>query len=619
MKKITFAIAAALMTSSVLAADKSENSMDEMWGENTVIHKTLSDDRGAWFKEDKYSMFIHWGLYSMTGGEWKGKTYYGIAEWLMSPNMADIPKEEYKKLAGKFNPTDFDAKAWVKLAVDSGMKNIVITAKHHDGFAMYDSAASEYDVIDASPYKRDPMKELALECQKAGIGLGFYYSQNQDWYEQGSAAIGWTSSRQTNSFEDYFNHKVVPQVQELLSNYGPIATVWFDTPGKMSKEHSMRLVEITKELQPNALINSRIGNGVGDFMTLGDHHISDTNHTGLWETIDTTNNSWSYAWYDQNWKTSRKIVNSLITTVGRGGSYMLNVGPDGKGNIPQKAQQNLLGAGQWLKENGEAIYGADASPWGRIQPWGDVSVKGNKLYLHVSKWPRENEIYLSGLKNNIVSVGLLNPIETGFLDGVFSDDNEVSFEKASSGWTVFTLPKEQPKELSTTIVVELEGEPQVDATIGIDPIQTTYLSSVFSKCNSGCKNSHSRWMEKFGEWKFAENITSWKDSGKAVWQVDVAKAGEYTLEVEYSADDVVDYSEWYFTLGGKDYAMEAIDSGNRHNSKRQKGGRTLMRFHTIPLALVDLPAGKQEIVVRPKSEVTGGGIFLRSISLKPVK
>ncbi|WP_158968115.1 alpha-L-fucosidase [Paraglaciecola sp. L3A3] len=619
MKKLAIAITAALLSSSVLAADKADKSMDDLWGDNSVIQKQISGERGAWFKEDKYSMFVHWGLYSMTGGEWNGKTYYGIAEWLMSPHMADIPKEEYKKLAAKFNPTDFDAKAWVKLAVDSGMKNIVITAKHHDGFAMYDSAASDYDVIDASPYKRDPMKELAEECQKAGIGLGFYYSQNQDWYEQGSARTSWTAEDQTNSFEDYFNNKVVPQVTELLSNYGPISTVWFDTPGQMSKAHSMRLVELTQQLQPNALINSRIGNGVGDFKTLGDHHISDINHTGLWETIDTTNSSWSYAWYDENWKTSKKIVESLITTVGRGGSYMLNVGPDGQGNIPQKAQQNLLAAGEWVKENGVAIYGADASPWGRIQPWGDISVKGNKLYLHVTEWPKEDEIYLSGLKNNVVSVELLNPIETGFFDGLFGDDNGVSYEKSNSGWTVFNLPKDQPKELSTTIVVELDGEPQVDDTIGIDPIQSTYLSSVFSKCNSGCKNGQSRWMEKFGEWKYAENIMNWDNTGKATWSVDVAKAGEYILDVEYSADDTVDFSEWYFTIGGKDYAMQAIDSGNRHNSKRQMGGRTLLRFHTATLALVDMPAGKQEIVVRPKSEVTGGGILLRSISFRPVK
>ncbi|MDC2889019.1 alpha-L-fucosidase [Psychrosphaera algicola] len=199
MKKLAILVAGLSLAavSGLALANEKPKSMDELWGETEKLHaKYANADRGNWFSEDKYSLFIHWGLFSIPAGEWDGKTYYGISEWLMTKHLAGIPVDDYKKLAKEFNPKSFDAKAWVKLAVDAGMKNIVITAKHHEGFAMYDSPSHDFDVTDASPYGRDPLKELADECAKAGIGLGFYYSQNQDWYEQGSADIPWTSAQQ---------------------------------------------------------------------------------------------------------------------------------------------------------------------------------------------------------------------------------------------------------------------------------------------------------------------------------------------------------------------------------------------------------------------------------------
>lgn len=625
--KITASLASAILISTVLAApvyaqesaEEKSQSMDELWGESGLDKaKHANAERGEWFAQDKYSMFIHWGLFSIPAGEWKGKTYYGISEWLMSGRVAGIPKEEYAELAKEFNPTAFDAKAIVQLAVDSGMKNIVITAKHHEGFAMYNSKSSTYDIEDATSFKRDPLKELADACAEAGIGLGFYYSQMQDWYEQGSASIPWSSEKQEGNFTEYYERKVVPQVTELLTEYGPIRTVWFDTPGDMTKEQSQKLVDLTRSLQPKAMINSRIGNGVGDFSTLGDHSLSQVNHPGLWETIDTTNNSWGDAWYDKNWKSGTEILHRLISTVGRGGNYMLNIGPRGNGEVPEMAAKGLRRAGKWLAHSGETIYGAKGSPWGRAQSWGDITVKGNKLYLHVFDWPENGQLHLSGLTNDITSARVLNSEAPGFIDGLFNEDEgEVTFVKQTSGWTNFTLPSHKPDSLVPVIVVELNGEPEVDDTIGIDPSIKTTLNSVFASCN-GCTKKEERWMQKFGDWNYADNLLNWKDNGKGEWKVDVANEGDYFLEVEYSADDIVDFSEWVFSFNGEELMLQALDTGERKNSKRQGKGKTLYRYRTDEVGVVNLKQGKQSITVSPKGKVVGGGINLNAIHLTPI-
>jgi len=632
--KVTTALTSLLLASAVISApmyatetiekkaaqstDKKELSMDELWGESGLDKaKQANADRGAWFSQDKYSMFIHWGLFSIPAGEWQGKTYYGISEWLMSNRVADITVDDYKQLAKQFNPTGFDAKAWVQLAVDAGMKNIVITAKHHEGFAMYNSKNSDYDIADATPYNRDPLKELADACEEAGIGLGFYYSQMQDWYEQGGAGIRWTDENQQGDFTTYFNDKVVPQVTELLTEYGNIKTVWFDTPGGMTKAQSMQLVNLVRDLQPKAMINSRIGNGVGDFSTLGDHSLSQVNHPGLWETIDTTNNSWGDAWYDKNWKSGTEIIHRLTATVARGGNYMLNVGPTGKGVIPEMAASGLRSAGDWLKTYGETIYGAKGSPWGRAQAWGDITLKGNKLYLHVFDWPENGQLQLSGLSNEIVSARLLNSEEPGFFDSLLNDDKgAVSVNKQANGWTSFDLPSHRPDTLVPVVVVELKGMPEVDDTLGIDPYIRTTLNSAFASCN-GCKNTEIRWMQKFGDWNYANNLLNWQDGGKGVWQVEVATAGQYFLEVEYSADELVDFSEWIVSFDDDELMVQALDTGERRNSARQSKGRTLYRYRTNEIGVVNLKAGKQAIKVSPKGSVVGGGINLKAIHLTP--
>lgn len=604
MRKILIVLMACWVSFFANATQKVNESMDELWGDYSVKQKDIGQ-KGDWFKQSKYAMFVHWGLYSIPAGQWKGKNYYGITEWLMSPRVANIDKVEYAKLADKFNPTDFDAQALVQLAVDAGMKYIVITAKHHDGFAMYDSAVSDYNIVKATPYKRDPLKALAKACKEAGIGFGLYYSQYQDWYEQGSAGIAWDDSKQMYSFDEYFERKALPQIKELMTNYGSIALIWFDTPGPMGDKYSKEIVETVRKLQPNTLINSRIGNGYGDYSSLGDTHIATTNHTGLWETVDTTNNSWGYAWYDQNFKSAKKIASNLVTTIARGGNYMLNVGPTGKGVVPTTADNQLRLAGQWIAQNKEAIYGASASPWKRALPWGDVTVKDNQLYLHVIRWPETGVISLPGLENRVSSAYKLNT------------DEKIEFIQTNDKWVDFVLPNHSKKQLITIIKVTIDGSLDVDSKIKINHTGSDMLFAEFAACK-GCEFKEVRWMEKFGEWIYAPSLVNWQDNSEASWKIDVRRKGQYYIDLEYSADESVDYSEWMLTAGQTSLIMQALDTGERENSRRMGGHNTLPRYRMVRLGLIDLEEGSQQLKLAPVSEVKAGGIKLHTIKLTPI-
>ncbi len=226
--------------------------------------------RLEWFHEAKYGLFIHWGLYAAPAGQWKGKRIPGIGEWIM--NRAQIPVKEYELLARTFNPVKFNAEEWVQLAKDAGMKYIVITAKHHDGFALYDSKVSSWDIVDATPFKRDVLKELAAACAKHGMRLGFYYSQAQDWHEPNGAGNTWDflADETKKDFDQYLRDKAEPQVRELLTDYGPVALIWFDTPRLMTTARAQRFVDLLRSLQPNTLIDGRLGMA-GDYVTTGDN------------------------------------------------------------------------------------------------------------------------------------------------------------------------------------------------------------------------------------------------------------------------------------------------------------------------------------------------------------
>jgi alpha-L-fucosidase len=503
--------------------------MDKMWGESTFETEAMKSGKAKLFDESNYAMFIHWGLYSHLGGKWNDRTYYGIGEWIMHPRMAGIPLDEYRKIAEEFNPDEFDGMAIAQLAKDAGMKYIVITSKHHEGFAMFDSEAHPFNIVDATPFARDPMKELSAACRELGLGFGFYYSHNQDW-----TAPGATGGPEVNpdgseaSFEAYFYQKCIPQVKEICTNYGDIDFIWFDTPGGMKKELVVELAELVRELQPNAMLCSRIGHGMGDYASKGDMEVPPRNIEGLWETVDTHNDSWSYAWYDNNFKSPKEILNRLISTVARGGTYMLNVGPDKKGNIQEISQMYLREAGKWIKKYPQVIYYAGSSPWGHALPWGDVTTNGKSLFLSVFDWPGDGKLYVPGFGSKIIAAELL--------DG--SRATGISYEQVN-GWTVLNLPA-QPADFPVSVIeLKLESEAEkasVNSTMALLPnIETEFLVE-FAEI-SGAEKESIKWMEKFGEWKHVNQVSKWEEGGNAEWIVEVFEPGYYYLDLRYKGNE----------------------------------------------------------------------------------
>jgi len=332
------------------------------------------EKRLEWFREAKYGLFIHWGLYAIPAGEWNGKRSPGLGEWVMLRSA--VPVKEYETLASRFNPVKFDANAWVQLAKDAGMKYIVITSKHHDGFAMFKSSASPYNIVDATPFKRDILKELADACARGGIRLGFYYSQSQDWHERNGAGNDWDfGADEKKDYDQYLRGKAEPQVKELLTNYGKVALIWFDTPRMMTGDRAQRFADIVRSTQPETLIDGRLGTE-GDYRSTGDNVIPSEVSGEAWEVPATINHTWGFRADDTDWKSPGQIAFKLVDIVSKGGNYLLNVGPTAEGVIPQASQDVLRTVGRWLRVNGDAVYGAGPTPFG--DEMGEASAKGAK-------------------------------------------------------------------------------------------------------------------------------------------------------------------------------------------------------------------------------------------------
>ncbi|WP_442506829.1 alpha-L-fucosidase [Novipirellula sp. SH528] len=526
--------------------------MNELWGDSVVKLRAENAERGQLFDEGNYAMFIHWGLYSQLGNKVDGKTYYGIGEWIMNPRMAGIPVERYKKLAGTFNPVNFDAHEIARIAKDAGMKYIVITAKHHDGFAMYHSKACDFNIVDATPWNKDPMKELADACREAGLGFGFYYSHNQDWTFPGGGG-GPTVDEKGNpaTFDDYFVNKCLPQVKEITTEYGPIEIVWFDTPGKMPKQYVEQLVDVVHKNQPRAMVSGRAGHDLGDYQTLGDMEVPRENIEGLWESVDTTNDSWAYAWYDEYWKSPKEILHRLLACVGRGGTYMLNIGPRGDGTVPPRAVKTLEQSGEWIRRYPQVVYDTQASPWQHALPWGDVTRKNNTLFLCVFDWPASGKLYLPNLKTEIASSELLRGKES----------EPVSWSK-SGDWVVLDLPPRAPEKLVSVIELKLASEPEVDPIWALDPNIETEILTEFAEV-TGIKKSGKRWMEKFGEWKGIIHAHGFEGGGKASWEIDVNEPGDYNVELTYSGEGRL---VWSVAIEGGEKIQNQQNSSHNYQS-----------------------------------------------------
>ena len=403
-----------------------------------------SNKRFAWLEEAKFGLFIHWGLYSQVG---KG-------EWHM--NHRKIPIEEYSRLAASFNPIKFNASEWVSIAKDAGMKYIVITSKHHDGFALFGSNASAYNIVDATPFKRDVIAELKEACDAAGIKLGLYYSHAQDWYHRGGmSTYNWKEPSSMEEMNDYLRNISMPQVREILTRYKP-AILWFDTPGRMTPELARPFTDLVREISPDTLINSRLifsGREVNDlnqeklralemldvdYLSYMDRQIPENSPWTRWETCMTLNHSWGFTDRDNDWKSPNLVISQLLEIVSKNGTLLLNVGPTGEGTIPAESVTVLKKVGNWLKLNGAAVYGAkpvsfnlagsptpeslkrkeDAearsaklnkpaplTPLERTYPW-IATRNGNSIYLAIFQWPENGNLVVDNVPHDITGIHL---------------------------------------------------------------------------------------------------------------------------------------------------------------------------------------------------------------------
>jgi alpha-L-fucosidase len=430
-------------------------------GQTPARSDPAKEKRLEWFRDAKYGLFIHWGLYAIPAGEWNGKRSPGLGEWVMLRSA--VPVKEYERLASRFNPVKFDANAWVQLAKDAGMKYIVITSKHHDGFAMFKSSASPYNIVDATPFKRDILKELADACARGGIRLGFYYSQSQDWHERNGAGNEWDfGPDDKKDYDQYLRGKAEPQVKELLTNYGKVALIWFDTPRMMTGDRAQRFADIVRSTQPDTLIDGRLGTE-GDYRSTGDNVIPSDVSGEAWEVPATINHTWGFRNDDTDWKSPGQIAFKLVDIVSKGGNYLLNVGPTAEGIIPQASQDILRTVGRWLQANGEAVYGAGPTPFGdemgEPSPKGAKDVRGDLLVYQQTQWrvtTRPGKLYITFFdepRAPFAIPAMKNTITRAYR---LADKAPVDM-KTENGRTFLNLERPIFDPMATVVVVEFDG------------------------------------------------------------------------------------------------------------------------------------------------------------------
>lgn len=496
----------------------------------------LVNERAKWFVDARYGMFIHWGVYSGAEGVWKGEKHRNdnnYAEWIQYRNRID--KIEYLSLLDRFRWDRIDPEQWVILAKNAGINYVVITAKHHDGFSLWDSKASNYDVSDYTNPKRDIIKELAAACKKHGLKLGLYYSHWIDWEHQ----YGWDHSKAITgitpeNYNKYWQEKVIPQMRELLTGYGPISMIWFDmwihySGTVVTKEQLLQLKGLIRELQPGCLVNSRLGLSIEedsdvDFKELGDNQLGNKKSNYPWQSPATVADSWGFNRLDYEFKSTTTLLHSIISNVSLNGNFLLNIGPRSNGDVPYEISQRLLEAGEWLKVNGESVYGCGASdvPAG-MNDWGRITSKksssGRNLYFHVFTYPYNNRLSVTGITTKPSKVYLL------------SDKNRTPLTFSHNGALLtINLPDNQPDPYVTVVAAEYNVSPEIiEGLVGktieggysftpaniLDPLKSLKMTP---KQRGGTIPAHVVLKEK----------TSFK------WKIYADEAGPKNFDVSYS-------------------------------------------------------------------------------------
>jgi len=572
-------------------------SMDEMWDKSISAgkHPDLQ-----WFRDAKFGIFIHWGLYSKLGGVWQGKKYYGSGEWLMS--QARIPAVAYAQQAADFNPIRFNGDVWAKLAKDAGARYLVITAKHHEGFAMFDSRVSDFTIVRATPYRKDPMKELAAATRKEGMRFGFYYSQFLDWHEANGGGNKWDFDESKKNYAKYYREKSIPQLKELMSNYGPLGVVWFDMPGGLTKEETRSLVDSLRLLQPQCLFSSRVGQGLGDYRDFGDSELPPAPIADAWEAIYTHNDTWGYIAHDMNFKSPLEIIRLLANTASKGGNLMLNVGPDGNGEIPAWSANFLRATGRWLRQNGESIY-ATRSGFIPAQSWGVTTAKPGKLYLHIFERPANGQLLVPGFTPAVASVYPLK-------------DRKPILWSQKGADLVVRLPVWTGQEADRVVVVEYKGRTPAYDPATPQTVSAAYAANKIEAIHAGLKGEAQvqtiTFSHYYGDWKHITCVTGMRSPGDTVsFAVRVTDPGDYRVLLEYACPQASAMQEGVLHFGGQEYYFRTLKTG-----EYDKKAPLMFIQHPVAIVTVTKP-GNYMLAVNPV--IKGAELFkLKQVILEPV-
>jgi alpha-L-fucosidase len=547
------------------------------------------DARMAWWRDARFGMFIHWGIYSVPAGTYHGRKIDGIGEWIM--HNAKIPVAEYAEYAKRFNPVKFDAETWVKTAKDAGMKYIVITSKHHDGFAMFGSKASPYNIVDATPFQRDPLRELADACRKHDIKLGFYYSQAQDWHHPGGAAFGGHWDRaQDGDMTAYLEKVAVPQVREILTNYGPgvPAVLWWDTPADMTRQRAELLTPLLA-LRPDIITNNRLGGGFDGDTETPEQFVPATGFPGRdWETCMTTNDTWGYKSYDQNWKSPQELTRTLIDVASKGGNYLLNVGPTSEGEIPAASVERLRTVGRWMAANGEAIYGTSASPF-KALAWGRCTQKPGRLYLHVFDWPNDGKLVVP-MTGHVTRAHLL------------AGEGKLLPITASGESVTIAVPKEAPDAIASVVVAEVEGavQPVYHEPVVSQPEQGPFrLTAAAAQVDGSTAKLESSGLNA--------NIGYWTNADDCVhWNARFTRPSTFKVGIVQACPLDSAGSEYRVKVAGQTLSGRVSDTGGWQN------------YRTVDLGEVTVEApGTYRVEVRPTKMPGLAVMNLRALELTP--
>jgi alpha-L-fucosidase len=481
----------------------------------------LTSPRTQWFRDARFGMFIHWGLYSVAAGEWQGRDVPGYGEWIMS--RGKIPRDEYAKLASRFNPVKFDADAWVKVAKDAGMRYLVITAKHHDGFCLFDTDTTTYDIVDGTPYGRDVMKELSRACREQGLKFCFYYS-----------IMDWHNPDQTGDFPTYHSY-LQAQVKELLTNYGPLGIMWFDGEWikQWDQQKGRELEALCRSLQPQIMVNNRVGKRKrddGDYETPEQTIPAGKIKGRLWETCMTMNGTWGYKRKDHNWKSATDCLRKLVDIASKGGNFLLNVGPTDEGEIPEPSVVRLREMGEWLKVNGEAIYGTGASPYTKHPFDGRCTTRDNTLYVHLFSAKPDEPVLLRGLSAKVEGARLLDThLPAAKAQVVDSPDGPVLRLSAV------------PDERDTVVALALASPAAVDERLRPGPDGVLRLPARDARTH-GSRLAYEAGEDKanLGFWTVKEDWAEWDFS---------APPGEYEVLLEYACHAASGGSRYVVQVG----------------------------------------------------------------------